>query len=92
MDSNGAVEQTSKANQVDMYLEVWWRNMKQAEFLEIRFQLWRNSDFLTFMYSPDCNSLWIINQKIRMAVKVSDEECQHNVNGKEAIDNVVYDE
>lgn len=42
--------------------------------------------------SPDCNFLWIINEKIRMAIVVCNEECKHNVDGEEAIDNVVYDE
>ena len=43
-------------------------------------------------YSPDGNFLRIINKKIGLAIQICNKECQHDVNGKEAIDNVVYDE
>lgn len=42
-------------------------------------------------YSPDCDFLWIINKEISMAVEICNEKGENNINGKEAIDNVVND-
>lgn len=41
---------------------------------------------------PDGDFLWVINEKVRMAVQVCDEEGENNVNGKEGIHDMVHNE
>lgn len=43
-------------------------------------------------YSPDCYFLWIIDKEMSMAVEVCNKKSENNINGKEAIDDVVNDE
>lgn len=50
MDSSGAVEQTSNANQVDMYLQVWWSNMKYAEFFGDSFLVLKKEEKFISIY------------------------------------------
>lgn len=42
--------------------------------------------------SPECNSLRFIDKKIGLGVEKCNKEGENDVNGKEAIDNVVKDE
>lgn len=42
--------------------------------------------------SPDGNFLWVIHEKVRIAVQVCDKEGESNVNGKEGIHNMVHNE
>lgn len=41
------------------------------------------------MVLPDGYCFGIINKQIRFAIKVCNEECEKDVNGKEGVDNVV---
>lgn len=43
-------------------------------------------------YVPDCNFLGIINKKISFCVEICYKESENDINGEEAIDNVVEDE
>jgi hypothetical protein len=42
-------------------------------------------------YSPDCNFLGVVDKKMGLAVEICNKEGENDVNGKEAIDNVVDD-
>jgi hypothetical protein len=50
MDSSGAVEQISKANQVDMYLHVLCRNMKVRRVFSTFILVLKEEKFYIYIY------------------------------------------
>lgn len=99
IDWNGAVEHTSKINQVDMYLYIICYDrklvMSSKELKKICVYFCQSAEWSYHKsskdYAPHCNLLGIVNKKIRPAVKICNEESEEDVNGKETVDNVVDD-
>lgn len=93
---NGAVEHTSKINQVDMYLQfvICMQNKMMSSFSSRVIMLLYQQSEATIKakaYAPHCNLFGIVDKKIRLVVEICNKESEEDVNGKETVDNVVDD-
>ena len=95
MEWNGNVEQTSKANQDDRYLQTAQegKNTPSSEAGRAIVQKLRKRVIQVLASTvPDCYFLGVVDEEVGLAVDVRDEEGEHDVDSEEPVDDVVHDE
>ena len=79
---------TDIKNKPGRYVPESWEDRIVDSCRAHEISLWTNA---AKEYSPDCNFLGVVDKKIGLAVEICNKEGENDVNGKEAVDNVVDD-